>query len=354
MKKNIIITAVVILVLGLVIWKLTSNKKAINAQSQAIDTAAIAIPIKTDTIRSQAVDLSISKTGTVTPFKESKVFATGSANITKVNFNLGDKVTKGQILAVLDNRTNALELQKAQANADKLKNDLQTYQELLAGKATTAQKVKDLQQNYNDALNQVSQLQKQTSDAYIKAPISGVITTKDVESGVFTSPGAQIATIVDLTQSKVQVNMAEDEVYQIKQGQPVNIVADVYADHPFTGSVTFISPQADATHNYMVEMTLKNSGDNLLRSGTFVTADFPAKITHQVLVLPTQAITGSGDDASVYMVQNNHVYQRKIKTGRSLQNSMEVTSGLQQGDVVVVSGQINLKDGSLISVSTLR
>ncbi len=70
MKKNIIITVVVVLVLGLIIWKLASNKKAINAQSQAIDTAAIAIPIKADTVRSQNVDLRFTKTGTVTPFRE--------------------------------------------------------------------------------------------------------------------------------------------------------------------------------------------------------------------------------------------------------------------------------------------
>lgn len=351
MKKNIIITVVVILLLVLIILKLASNKKAINAQSQAIDTAAIAISIKADTVRNQNVDLSIRKTGTVTPFRESKVFATGSANITSVNFHLGDKVGKGQVLAVLDNRTNALELQKAQATAAKAKSDVQTYEELLAGKATTAQKVKDLQQTFNDAQNQVSQLQKQIGDAYIRAPISGVITTKDVESGVFTSPGIQIATIVDLAQAKVQVNVAEDEVYQIKQGQTVNIASDVYAGQPFSGTVTFISPQADATHNYMVEITLENSGDKLLRSGTFVTAEFTAKASHKALEVPTSAITGSGADASVYIIQNSHVYQRKIKTGRSMQTTTEVASGLQQGDVVVVSGQINLKDGSLISVS---
>ena len=351
MKKNIILIIVVLLIAGLMVWKLASNKKVINTKSQVTDTAAIAIPVKADTIRMQTLDLSISKTGTVTPFKESKVFATASANITQVNFNLGSIVKKGQVLAVLDNRSNQLEVEKAQAAASKAKSDLQTYQELLAGKATTAQKVKDLQQTYNDALNQVSQFQRQTSDAYIKAPISGMITTKDVEAGVFTATGTQVATIVDLAQAKVQVNVAESEVYQVKPGQAVNLAADVYPDNKLTGKVTFISPQADPTHNYLIEITLSNGGNSLLRSGTFVTVDFPSTTTRQQLVVPTQAITGSGDDAMIYVIKDNHVQQRKIKTGRTMQNTIEVASGLQQGDVVVIAGQINLKDGSLISVS---
>lgn len=350
-KKNIILAIVVVLLVALVVWKLAGNKKEINAKSQATDTAAIAIPVKADTARMQMVELSIIKTGTVVPFKESKVVSTGSGNITRIHFELGSRVAKGQVLAALDNRSNALQVQNAQANAAKLKNDLQTYQELLEGKATTAQKVKDLQQQYSEAVNQLAQLQKQSSDASIKAPISGIISSKDVEAGLFASPGTQIATIVDIAQTKVQVNISETEVYQVKQGQKVTITADVFPGHKFTGTVTFISPQADETHNYLVELNVANDSESLLRSGTFVNVDFSVKTTQQVLVIPTQAISGSGEDALVYIIKNNRVYQRKIRTGRALQDKSEILDGLQQSDIIVVSGQINLKDGTLIRIS---
>lgn len=351
MKKNIIITVVLALVLGLIAWRLASNKKVINTRSRSTDTAAIAIPIRTDSVRSQGVDMSIVKTGTITPFKESKVFATGSATITQLNVELGSHVVRGQVLAVLDNRTNALELQRAQAAAAKAKSDLETYRELLEGKATTAQKVKDLEQSYNDALNQVSQLQKRTGDAYIKAPITGEVTAKNVEAGVFASPGTEIASIVDITRARVQVYLSEQEVYQVKKGQTVKITADVFPDQSLQGVVSFISPQADAAHNYLVEVTVNNTGATALKSGTFITADFVSTSRVEALVLPSSAIMGSGQDASVYLVKDNRVVLKKITTGRALAGAMEVTEGIQAGDVVVTSGQINLKDGSLIRVS---
>jgi len=349
MKKIALITVAILLAI-VITWQLTSNKKKLDKRNRPAPQTGVAIPVQAYTLKSQVVQPHIHKTGSIAAFKESKVFATVSGNILQLNFNLGSAVSRGQVVAVQDHSANSLILQKEQENVTKTKADLDTYTELLRGKATTEQKVKDLTQNYSDAVNQAKQTEKQVNDASIKAPISGIISTKDAEAGVFASPGMQIATIVDIDEVKVQVNLNEDEVYKAATGQTVKITTNAYPGYQFTGKVSFISPQADAAHNYLTEIILHNTTSHPLRSGTFVNADFITDQSHPALLIPRLAVTDM-ENPSVYVVKDNKANLRNIKAGQEFNGWIEITGGLHEGDTVIVSGQINLKNGSLIRVS---
>ncbi|WP_031529758.1 efflux RND transporter periplasmic adaptor subunit [Dyadobacter crusticola] len=350
-RKYIIFTALLALIV-LIAFKLTGNKKQINENNKPQKKVAVKIPVKYAEVKQQELEMSIVKTGNLAPFKESKVITTSSGILQKVNFELGQQVQQGQVLAVMDNQTAQLDLLKAQSSLTKLKADLQTYTELLEGKATTQEKVNELRQSYSEAQVQVDQIKKQMADASIKAPTSGVISAKNMEQGIFASVGSEIASIINLTRSKVHVNLTEAEVYQIKQGQSVKITADVYPDAVFNGRISFISPQADATHNYMVEILIDNVKNAPLRSGTFVYADFSQKSKQQILVIPREALTESVKNASVYVIdKSNHVVLTTVQTGRETGGLIEITSGLNTGDRVVTSGQINLKNGTEVSLT---
>lgn len=352
MTRKHIITLIVVVSIGLIIFKLAANKSKLNAkENPKEDNAVVKIPVKVAAVKKQLQEINLIKTGSLAPFKEAKVLSTMGGTIIQLRFNLGDYVNEGQILAVMDTRLIQLDLQKAQSNATKLRHDLQTYRELLEGQAATREKVNEIRQNYTDAENQVSQLKKQIADASVKAPVSGTVSAKMLEQGVFANAGAELGTIINLSKVKVQLKLTENEVYQAKPGQLVKITTDVYQGQVFNGKITFISPQADETHNYLVEIIADNKDGSLLRSGTFVYADFSRKTQQNILLIPREALTESIKDAIVYVVQNNVVHQKPIKTGIEMNNLIQVTSGLSAGEVVVTSGQINLKEGSPVSVS---
>jgi RND family efflux transporter MFP subunit len=351
MKTKYILTIVALLLVTIVVYKLWSNKKKINAKNSKDTVSQVRIPVKVASAESQLLELSIRKTGNLAPFKEAKALAMTGGNIRELRFKLGDHVTQGQILAIVDTRSLKLELQKAETGAAKLRNDLKTYTELLQGKAATQEKVNELQQSYLDAVNQVNQAKKNLADAAITAPTSGTISAKAVEEGVYVSAGGEIATIINLSQAKVQVNLTESEVYQVVKGQRVKITTDVYPGKEFSGVISFISPQSDQTHNYSVEIMVANAEQAILRSGTFVYADFSKKTKQQLLVIPREALTESMKNASVYVVENNVVRKKTIETGTEIGGKIQVISGLSSGDIVVTSGQINLKDGSQVSIS---
>ncbi|MDQ6479206.1 efflux RND transporter periplasmic adaptor subunit [Dyadobacter sp. LHD-138] len=352
MKRKYIISIGLLAVILLIAFKLTANKKQLDQNNQPEKKVAVKIPVKYAAAKEQVLEVSIVKTGNLAPYKESKVITTSSGILQKVRFELGDQVRQGQVLAMMDNRTAQLDLQKAQSSLAKLKADLQTYTELFEGKAATREKVNEIRQNYNDALVEVDQIKKQMTDASVKAPTSGIIAAKNLEEGVFANAGSEIATIVNLSRTKVQVNLTEAEVYQVKQGQSVKITADVYPNAVFTGRVSFISPQADVTHNYMAEIMIDNAQNSPLRSGTFVYADFSQKSKEQILVIPREALTESVKNASVYVIgQDNRVALRAVQPGRETGGMIEIITGLKSGDRVVTSGQINLKNGSEVSLS---
>ncbi|MBL4674725.1 MAG: efflux RND transporter periplasmic adaptor subunit [Mucilaginibacter sp.] len=351
MKRKYIVIAVIVILVGLIVVRLASNKKKLNEKNKPVQTKNVQIPVKTAPVEEQVQEISIKKTGSLTPFIEVKALATTGGTLSAVLFNLGDHVSEGQILAVTDTRLQNLDLQKAQTNAARLKNDLQTYSVLYQGQAATREKLEQVRQDYTDAVNQVNQARKNLADAAIKAPTSGTISAKNVEQGVAVSNGGEIASIVNLSKAKVQVNLTEAEVYQIEPGQKVIITTDVYPGRNFDGRVGFISPQADATHNYLVEIHIDNTQQSLLRSGTFVYADFSRKTRQQILTIPREALAGNQKTAAVFVAQDTIARMRTIKTGLEQSGRIQILEGLKKGEKVITSGQINLKDGSPINVS---
>lgn len=351
MKRNYIISIVGLLIIVLIAYKLSANKKKIDEKKNKSVEAAVRIPVKVATAKEELLEVSMIKTGSIAPFKEVKALALSGGILRHVRFELGDHVKEGQVLAVMDMRALQLDLQKAETNAAKLENDLKVYTELWLGKAATQEKVTEISKNYQDALNEVNQVKKSIDDAAIKAPISGIISVKSAEQGMYINAGGEIATVINLSKAKVAVNLTESEVYQVVQGQPVKITTDVYPGKVFSGNVSFISPQADATHNYSVEIMMSNTERSLLRSGTFVYVDFSKNTAEKMLVIPREALVESTRNASVYIVSDSVVHQRTIQTGKEVNGNIQVVEGLRTGDVVVTSGQINLKEGSAVRIS---
>lgn len=351
MKKKLIITLICLGIASLIVFKLLSNKKKIDEKNEPVKVDNFNIPVTVAAVTEEIRQVDLIKTGLVIPFKEGKALAMSSGNIKSLNFNLGDKVSQGQVVAVIDTRLVELDLQKTETNIAKLKRDLQTYTELLEGKAATQEKVNEITQSYNDALNLSQQLRRQISDASIKAPLNGVISTKPLEQGMYVAAGAEIATIVNLSRIKIQVNLTESEVYQVSLGQKIKLHTDVFPDKTFTGVVSFISPSANEAFNYMVEITADNDPKFPLKSGTFIYADFSKQTSENVLLVPKEALNEISGQSSVYVVENGKAKLRNVKIGGNYKNKVFILEGLKVGDQVITSGQINLKDGSLINIS---
>ncbi|MFN3380657.1 MAG: efflux RND transporter periplasmic adaptor subunit [Runella zeae] len=349
-KTSLIVIVSVLAIVTFIAFKLMGNKQKIDAQNQLPTTNAnTPIPVTVSRVEEGTVSQQLVKTGNLIPFREARITATTAGRVTNVNFDLGSQVNQGAVLVQLDNKLKELSLESTQLTINKLKKDVERYNNLLAGNATTELQVNEVKYNYENALNQAEQIKKQLLDANVKAPISGKIVKKDIEPGEFINAGAVLGTVLDVARLKVQVLVNESDVYQLRLGQSVNITAEVIPGKTLSGKISYIAPQGTTEHNYPVEITVTNPSS--LKAGTFVNVDFSQKSNQKSLQIPRLALVESLKNPYVYVIDNNIAKQRVIKIGRELGDKIEVLDGLTAGDIVVVTGQLNLSEGKPVQIT---
>lgn len=350
MKKRVIIITTAVLVLVLLSIRLLSNKEKIDEKKRLPNTSDRTVSVIVKEVVNRENKSNLSLVGTTIANKEVILQAEMAAQVKDINFKIGDHVSKGKVLVQLDDKLRALALESARLNLTKMEDEYNKTKNLFGGKAASETQLRDAKLNYESAKVSFEQAKKQLEQAKITAPQNGFITQKWVEAGSFVNVGTQIVSIVDIAQLKAAINVAEYDVYKIKQGQKVNITAAVFPGVTFTGQVSFISAKGDKSHNYSVEVTIDNQKDHQLKSGTFVTVDFNFNSSSPALVFPRQALNGSVKDAKVYVVKDNIAHLQPVVIGKDFGDYFEVLSGLNEKDIVVTDGQVNLTDGDKVTI----
>lgn len=347
MKKLIPIVIVVIFA-GAIGFTLYSNKQIINEKNKPVDRSSIAIPVKVAQVSSVNVSGEFKLPAVLKPFEEVDITLNTSGKVKRLNFELGSKVRKGQVIGSIDSDIKAINLKNAELQVNKLKRDYDRIKDLFAGNAATQVELDNAEFNYKNAEYQVESLKQQIQDGNMVSPINGVVVSKDVEVGEFMSTGKSAAHVVDLSKMKTLVKVSEKDVYRLKEGMKVKVTSDVFADKPMEGTISFISPNGDVNHNYEVEVVISGASKVDLKAGTFVTVQFDIESSGDVLQIPKKALVEGVTNPTVYVANGKNVTLKKLVLGRDLGENIEVISGLNEGELVVVSGQINLSENSII------
>lgn len=353
MKKKIIILSSVLLLFASVGFVLSKNKKEIDAKNVIVDRSAIPVAVTVIKVSNQTVSGSLELPATLEPSKQADISTTTSGKISSLRIVLGSTVGIGEIIGTVDTRQQQINLKDAKEALNKAQRDYQLNKELFEGNAGTAQSVKDAERTFESARTKVSQVGQQLGDASIKAPISGIITVKSGEVGEYANVGTAIATVVDIYNLKAVVFVSEKDVYRLKLNQTAIITADVLQGKSFNGKVSFISPVGDENHNYRVELAVNNKSA-VLKAGTYIKVNFNLGKEAETLQIPKIALVEGIKNPFVYIVSADKAEVKKIIIGREFGEKLEVLSGLEEGDEVVVSGQINLTGGSKIKKTAVN
>lgn len=347
MKKRTLIVVIIAMfaVIGIV---LANNKKELDAQKVVVDRSKIPVAVAVTKVTMQTLDGNLKLPATLEPSKTADISATTGGKIVSLAIQLGSRVGAGQVIGSVDTRQQQLGVNDAQEAVRKAEKDYQLSKELYEGNAGTAQSVKDAQHALDAARIRVQQSGQKVGDGAIKSPISGIITTKAGEVGEYANPGATLATVVDIYNLKAVVFVSEKDVYQLNLGQSATISADVLPGKTFGGKVSFISPVGDENHNYRVELNVDNKAAEL-KAGTYTQVAFDLGSNTTALQIPKIALVEGTKNPYVYVVNGEQAMVKKITVGREVGENIEVLAGLNEGDEIVTSGQINLANGSRVS-----
>lgn len=350
-KKTIAISLVVLFLAGTMVYTLANNKREIDSKKE-VEIIESRIAVTVESAQMRLIDNQLRFTGTAEPIKEVIVGAEISGKITHVYCQEGKYVTKGSILAKVDDTYKRLAYDNALLNFNKFKEDYERYQVLKEGNAITEMQLRDIKIGFENAQIQLKNAEKQLADTDIRAPFSGFVTTKHIEEGAFANMGTPIAEIADISKLKVILSVSESDVYNLRLGQEATVTTDVYPENDFMAQISSIGSRGNKSHIYPVEIVISNSSENPLKAGTYVNVDVDMGATAQKLMIPRDAIIGSIKEPSVYVTDGEIAQLVKINTGKDYNSYIEITSGLKEGDKVITTGQINLADGVKLRIKS--
>jgi membrane fusion protein (multidrug efflux system) len=352
MKKIITTIVILVVVIGGIAFVLNKNKKKNQEKTDFIAQGNGAIAVNVAEAKKSVPELDFSANGTFAPNQELMFSAENSGRVSKIFVQEGSRVSVGTVLARIDAEILNTDRETAEANYQSAAKDLARYESSFKTGGVTQQQLDQAKLNAENAKLRLQQQNRRLNDANIRSSINGVVNKKLIEVGAYVSPGTQLFELVDISKLKLKVNVNENQVANIKIGDKVSIQSNVFPDEKFSGKISFIAAKADGSLNFPIEIDVTNNGKSNLKAGMYGTAlfDFPTQAS--TILVPRSAFVGSvsSNKIFIYNKEKNVANVREVVAGRILGDQVEIIKGLTEGETVITSGQINLIEGTEVSI----
>ena len=300
---------------------------------------------------SQGIDLSVEIAGT----------------ITDVQFQSGEKVSKGQAIVLLDSEMEQASLASAEADLNLSRVEFQRARSLLDRQAISRSEYDRLNAESQKAEASVAQLRASLAKKRVLAPFAGTIGIRQVDVGDYIGAGTPIATLQDLTTLYVDFFLAEQHVPLLALGQKVQLRVAAYPDQRFEGVITALNPKVETTtRNVQVRAELANPDGRLL-PGMFADLQVLLPTETAQVVVPETAITYTLYGNSVLLVTEGTppegvntdepylvVERRFVTTGERRDGLTVILEGLEGGEQVITAGQLKLDSGAHVAIAENR
>ena len=347
--KKVLYIIIPLALIAIVVIKLKSNKEIVKDKVYQYDKEQ-AINVQVDTIKSELIGAEFAYSGTFEPNKETKLSAEIQGKINDVLVDVGTFVTKGQSLIQLDNSLLKLQLQSAEVQVEGLEADVKRFTVLTNADAVQGVQLEKAELGLKSAKVQRATLLEQISKTTIKAPFNGVVTAKLTEEGAFAAPGVPLLQITDISVLKFSVNVSENDLSSFQLNQTFSINADAYSDVLLSGKATMIGSKANIGSSFPVQFIVSNTSDFKIKSGMFGKVNLKSDNQKSGIIIPSSAIIGSSSQPQVYKIKNGKAVLHNITIAQKIKNKTVVSKGLEEGDVIVTNGFINLFDNANVTI----
>lgn len=335
----------ILLIITLIILSLSACSQKQEAELETI--AAGKNYVEVTEVEIKDIEETVTYSGTLEAAKAAFIGPELSMKIKNLMVEEGDVVTKGQLLAVMDNT----KLKQAEAQFDVANKSYERMKTLKNSGSVDKQTFDQVESAYKTAQSAYEFIKNNTQ---IVAPFDGIITLRTKEEGESFSPmlpGAHgdpaLFRIVNLDMLKMNLNISDVDINRVKKGQKAYIFVDSEPEKAFIGTVSFVSPEADMmSGTFPCEIAIENK-EHVLKPNQYAVTNIVIQISHNTLVIPKVALI---DEGIVVVVKNSVASKKYIETGLSNEKEIEVISGLHGGDLVIINGAIGLADESNVVI----
>ncbi len=343
--KKIIAGFIGIVLVGVVIFKIMGSNPAAETRRQNLPLVKIEKPQR------ETVIYKLQLTGDVAAIQQANIFSKVSGNLERVHVDIGSRVRRNQILALIDSTELHEQFQLAAATFYNTRVKHQRMKQLLEQNLVSKEDVDDAEATMKVAEANFDVAKTRLSYARITAPFAGYITKRYLDAGALVTPGnSTLFTLMDLDSVKVVVNILEKDLSRIAEIKKATVTVEAFPGQEYNGIVARTNQALDlSTRTLAVEIDIPNPAREL-KPGMFANVTLVVDERHDAITLPTMAIMKDDSSSYVYANANNTAQRLRIRTGGEQGSRMEIVEGLNGSEDIITTGQQFVKNGGQIAI----
>ena len=368
MKESFRSYSRIVFVIATSVAAVTACKGGAAAEADSAATEATTIGVENIAIVTNGVLQSgPTVSGSLMPEREAAVRAQVGGSVLQTFVDQGQAVKAGQTLGRIE--SGGLQdvylsarsgVTAASNNADIARRELERAQKLLAAGAIAERDIEQARRSaiaanaaLADARARMATAQKQVGNTVITAPISGIVSDRQVTAGDVVQPGALLFTIVDPSSMRLEGSVPAEQLSQVRLGAPVTFTVNGYPGRTFTGKVTRINPTADpATRQVRIVVSIPNAEGRLV-GGLFANGRLASE-SHSGMLVPASAVDSRSNVPAVFRIKGGKVERIPVQLGLRDEGAerVEIASGVQVGDTLLLGAAQGITAGTIVKVSS--
>ncbi len=344
-KIALIVGIVGIIAIAFFYPRLELKDDAGSSSSSAARSADQALPVNVVKLQKETLRNQLQVTGTILPNESVSLRPEISGLVTQIAFKEGQYVTKGTPLVHLNDDELQAQLQRLQYTQKLFETQENRQKQLLAREAISQEEYDIALNQFNTALSDIKLVEAQLAKTVIRAPFNGILGLRLVSEGSVIGPSDVITSVVSIDPIKIEFSIPERYANQVKVGSPV-FFSNESSGEELQGEVYAFEPQIDlATRTLKLRAQSANKGSKFL-PGMFVKIRFVLEVTEGTLMVPAEAVIPELSGYKVFVVgDGNQAEQRIIEIGTRTDTHVQILSGLNEGDQVLTTGVMQVRQG---------
>lgn len=352
-RKKVLITLSVLLALVIgasVVLSMDGNADPSADSGEEVEEEKAPVPIEVAEARLEEISSYISATANLTAENEVQVLAESEGRVSRYNYEEGDRVARGAVLATLVGDEQQIQLDKARARAENARAAHARTSELWNAQLIAKTEFDRTAMERRVADQELAEAEYRLSKTVIRAPISGVVSIRQVQLGQHLRPGDQLYTITDFDPLIADIFLPEKEAMMLTPGRAVKLMPKADPSLVFGGKIRMVSPIVDRQTG-TVKVTVETSQvPASIRPGSFVQVNIVKETRSQSIVVPREAVIRELGSAHLFVAEDGKAEKRDVQLGIEEGDFVEILSGIREGEQVIVAGQGGLKTDAPVKV----
>jgi len=320
------------------------------AEDDEEDDGETAVPVNVIDASLGSVSTYISATANLVPENEVVVIAETEGRVTHLAVEEGDHVSTGEILARLLQDDEEIDLRKAEVRVANARLAFERAERMNLESLIAQEDYDRITMDYRISQQELAEAEWRVEKTEIRAPFNGRVTWRNVTLGQHIQPGDELFKVTDFDPLISRIYLPETDVLALDAGREVQITLKADEKVRFQGRIQRISPVVDIATGTVKVTVEAIDPPQMVRPGGFVIVDIVRETHPAALVLPRKAVVRELKSAHVFVIRDDVAEKRAVEVGLEEDEQLEIVSGIEAGEQVVIAGQGSLKDGSKIKV----